>query len=386
MFTISLGTWLAGKRHNVTLLGADYGGIRGKRLSHSSVKEPSLNLIQRRKRKRTSLRYFLYSLRYVIWLFQALKIISINIKSPITLIHAQDAGYTGLAAIVSSMVLKVPVVISLHGFRSKEIEMEAFHHAGFIKNLLLKVELFLDAFTIKIAKNLIAVNPSIKTYVAETFDKEIDVLPIGIKTKNFEFSEIKRNLIRKELGIDKETKVVGYVGRLTPVKNLYNFLISFSRVVEDDPSVILVLVGEGPMESQLKNYVKEKHLEDKVIFCGPRTDIGSILSGLDIFVLPSYAEALSTALLEAMASGRAIICNDILPNRQLVTHTQDGLLVNANEPESLKDAILLLCHDEALRIKLGRNAKNTASRYDEEIVFPKIMEYYEQVVRSRGTR
>jgi glycosyltransferase involved in cell wall biosynthesis len=385
LFTISLGNWLASKRHNVTLLGADYGGIRAKHLSDPIVNEQCKKKMQQRKTKRSSLRYFLYSLRSVIWLFQVLKIISINIKSPVTLIHAQDSGYTGLAAIVSGRLLKIPVMITLHGLRSKEIELEPFHHAGFIKKLLLKIELWLDTFTTKNANNLTADNPSVKTYFGEISDKNIEVLPIGIKTKNFEFSEAKRNLLRKELGIDKKTKVVGYVGRLSPVKNLHNFLISFTSVVEDDPSVNLVLVGEGPVESQLKNYVKKKRLEDKVIFCGPRSDIGSVLSTFDIFVLPSHAEGLSTALLEAMTSGRAIICSDILANRQLITHGQNGLLVNAKDPDAIKEAILLLCHDEALRVNLGRNAKIIASQYDEDIVFPKILNYYLQMEPSGST-
>ena len=67
--------------------------------------------------------------------------------------------------------------------------------------------------------------------------------------------------------------------------------------------------------------------------------MAKILSSLDIFILPSYLEGLSIALLEAMACGRAIICSDIPANRELLTHNKEALLVNPHDPEALKQAI-----------------------------------------------
>ena len=72
------------------------------------------------------LRYISYSLRMIIWLFQVLRIVSINLRSKITLINVQDSGYTGLAAIIASKILDIPVIISLHGIRYKEIESNPF--------------------------------------------------------------------------------------------------------------------------------------------------------------------------------------------------------------------------------------------------------------------
>jgi glycosyltransferase involved in cell wall biosynthesis len=160
-------------------------------------------------------------------------------------------------------------------------------------------------------------------------------------------------------------------------------LISFANIAQDDPLIKLVLVGTGSLESQLREYVSKRNIEDKVIFCGVRYDIGRILSSFDIFVLPSYTEGLSTALLEAMASGRAIICSDIPANRELVTHNQEALLVNPYNPEELERAIQLLSNDHLLRLKLGYNAKIRAIQYDEDIVFPKILQYYQTLFRER---
>ncbi len=153
-----------------------------------------------------------------------------------------------------------------------------------------------------------------------------------------------------------------------------------------DPLLKLILVGSGPLEAQLKKCISERGIIDKVIFCGTRYDIGKILSGFDIFVLPSYTEGLSTALLEAMASGRAVICSDIPANHELVTHNKEALLINPYNPEELERAIQLLSNDYLFRLKLGNNAKIKASQYNEDIVFPNIVQYYNELCRKKNDR
>jgi len=135
-------------------------------------------------------------------------------------------------------------------------------------------------------------------------------------------------------------------------------------------------------KSKLKEEVSNKGIEDRVIFCGVRNDVGQILSCFDIFVLPSYAEGLSTALLEAMTCGRAIICSDIFANKELVIDKQEGILVNPDNLDQLEQAIQLLSNSESLRIKLGSNAKKRAGQYDEDVIFPKIMQLYNSLVKS----
>ena len=254
--------------------------------------------------------------------------------------------------------------------------MESSIHGRFNK-ILVKIEFRLDLFTIRNADGIIVVNPSIGDYFKKiAVPKRTNFIPVPIQLKNFKFSQMSRDLIRKYLGIDEKTKVIGFVGRFSPEKNLLTLLMSFKKVVLDNPSVKLVLVGTGPDECELKEYVIKNAINDKVIFSGVRYDIDKFLSGFDIFVLPSYTEGLSTALLEAMASGRAIICSDIPANRELVMHNQEAILVNPHCPEEFTRAIHLLSTDDALRSRLGANAKTKAGQYDESIVFPRIVRYY----------
>jgi glycosyltransferase involved in cell wall biosynthesis len=362
-------------------MGSGFASVKAKRLSKFRIEEY-------KKQKRIRMLYPPWSVyllsRLVMSLLWICKILLTNTKSPITLIHAQDTGYSGLSAVVSGKLLRIPIIISSLGIRHKTLEPIIQSR---LKKILLKVEYSLDIFTIKNANNVIAVNSSIKNYYEQKISKKIDFIPIPIKLKDFEFSEVNRDLIHNELGIkDNKTKVVGYVGRFSSEKNLLTLLISFANIAHDDPLIKLVLVGTGPLETQLREYVNKRDIGDKVIFCGVRYDIDRVLAGFDIFVLPSYTEGLSIALLEAMASGRAIICSDIPANNALVTHNQEALLVNPYNLQELTRAIRLLSNDDSLRLKLGHNAKIRASQYDEDIVFPKILQYYENLLYTKKNK
>jgi glycosyltransferase involved in cell wall biosynthesis len=387
-FTVSLGNWLARRTYDVTVMGSGFASVKAKRLSKFAVKEEDKKIIIKRQKKIKTLYvpYLIWLLsRLVLSLLSVVKILSINIKFPITLIHAQDTGYSGLAAVLSGKLLRIPVILSSHGIRHKTLESNIH---GRFKKAFIKFEYSLDIFTVRNADSLIAVNPLIKNYFEQIISKKrkIDFIPVPIKLKDFEFSEVNRNLIRKELELDKKILVIGFVGRLSSEKNLLTLLNSFANVAQDDPLIKLVLVGTGALESQLREYVSKRNIEDKVIFCGVRYDINRVLAGFDIFVLPSYTEGLSNALLEAMASGRSIICSDIPANNVLVRHNQEALLVNPYNLQELTSAIKLLSSNLSLRSKLGYNAKIRASQYDEDIVFPKILQYYENFIYRKKNK
>jgi glycosyltransferase involved in cell wall biosynthesis len=394
-YAISLGYWLSRNRHDVTLMGSGFSTIKSKRLPKINGEMKSGNSESNRIRedktssKKLRVLYAPYPVyqfsRFVLTALWIMKIILINRQSPIELIHAQDTGYSGLAAVLSGKLLGIPVIISSHGIRLVTLELAI---RGKFRKLLLRIERSLDTFTIKSADILLVANPAVKSYFKQflTSTDRIDVVPLPIKLKEFEFSQANRREARSDFGIsteDSETQVVGFVGRLSPEKNLFTLLASFSNLVQTNSLVKLVLVGAGPLERQLRNHVIERKIEDKVIFYGVSQHVGKVLAGIDIFVLPSYTEGLSTALIEAMASGRAIVCSDIPGNHQLINHKQEGIFVNPNDVKELENAIRVLCDDDALRIELGQNAKIRASQYDEEIVFPRMLRYYGSLITKR---
>ena len=377
-FTNALGKWLVEKSHHVTLIGIEFAGLRAKHLSNiDSARQIKTNI------KQNKFRYLRYSSRLIIWLCQIVKILLVNTTKPIMLIHAQETGYTGLAAIMAGKMLRIPVLITIHGLRYKMIESELVTH-NTLGKIVLPVENKLDAFAMRNANKVTVFNSQMKDYFTRFGKSEIDVIPNAIRTKDFQFSSSKRDLVRMELGIDKETIVIGFVGRFVHEKNLFTLLKSFAAVHHSDTSVKLVMVGEGPLEDRLKKYVSKIKIDKSVIFCGAKSDIVGILSALDIFVLPSYAEGQSTALLEAISCGRAVICSDIAANREVLTKNKEALLIDPNDQDSLRNAIELLLTNEGIRAELSHRAKIRSCEYDEDTIFPKYLRCYEKLVEQQS--
>ena len=363
---------------DVILMGSHLGRVEIKKLSKFDIEEKK-NKYQK-KIYAKNFPYAIYMLsRFFLCFLWTLKIISIHRKTPIRLIHSQDSGYTGLASLFAGKILSIPVVISSHGIRHKTLE--SFLKSKFNK-ILLKVEKNIDLFTIKRADTVIAVNPATKKYYEKLTKKNIEYIPIPIKVKNYGFSEKNRELIRNEFGIEKKINVIGYVGRLSAEKNIATLLNSFATVV-DNNLLKLVVVGTGPTELELRNLVKKNNIADKVIFCGSRNDVERIISAIDIFVLPSFSEGMPTAVLEAMAASRSIICSDIPAHQDLVEHNSDALIVDPNKQEQLTQAIQQLCLNNSLKEKLGNNARLKVAQYDEELIFPKVLELYQKIIDKK---
>lgn len=138
-----------------------------------------------------------------------------------------------------------------------------------------------------------------------------------------------------------------FVGRLTHQKGADTLLRAWTRA----PQGRLVLVGDGPQEAELRAMGAPD-----VLFTGRVDDVRPYLERAGVFVLPSRAEGMSNALLEAMAAGRACIASDIGPNRELIEHERHGLLVPPDDEAALSAALARLASPE-LRERLGRAAR-----------------------------
>ena len=322
-------------------MGSSFSSVTTRRLSKSEIDEN--NKKNEKDTRYLNPPYLIYMLsRFVLDFLWVLKIISINRKTPIKLIHSQDTGYAGLAAIIARKLLGIPVIISSHGIRHKTIEPSL---SGKLGKLLLKIEYAIDIFTTKRADCVITINSMAKKYYEDLTKRKIDCIPVPIKFSNFKFLENDREIVRKEFGFSEKTKVIGYVGRLSPEKNLFTLLSSLTTI-PIDYDLKLLLVGAGPSENSLRNFVINNNIEDRVIFCGLRNDVRQILCALDIFVLPSHTEGLPIAMLEAMAANRGIICSNIAAHQELVEHNKEALLVSPNNPKEFEEAILLLCKND----------------------------------------
>lgn len=144
------------------------------------------------------------------------------------------------------------------------------------------------------------------------FGNKFEIIKNGIEIEEFSYKPDVRLAKRKELGWNNAF-VIGHVGHLSPEKNHIFLLYIFSEIVAHIPYAKLALVGNGYLESKLKEIVKKKNLTNNVLFLGARNDIPDLLQAFDLFIFPSLFEGMGIAAMEAQAAGLPCLLADTLP-------------------------------------------------------------------------
>jgi glycosyltransferase EpsF len=118
---------------------------------------------------------------------------------------------------------------------------------------------------------------------------------------------------KARLGINPSRKVIGHVGRFATVKNHAFALEVFGRTIASGTDAHLLLVGEGPLQSELRAQVERRGLGDRCTFAGAQSDVVPFYSAMDLFLFPSLCEGLGLAAVEAQAAGVPVLASSGVP-------------------------------------------------------------------------
>lgn len=171
-----------------------------------------------------------------------------------------------------------------------------------------------------------------------------------------------RERLRRELGIPDDALVFLNVGRMDLAKGQAYLLRAFAQVAAAEPRAYLMIVGDGPLMSELRRLADELGVALRVRFTGQRSDIGACLEMADVFVFPSLVEGLPIAPLEAMMKALPCVASRIKPLREVFRHGETGLLVTPGSADELAAAMLVLARDPMRREALGEQAREEAMR------------------------
>jgi glycosyltransferase involved in cell wall biosynthesis len=175
-----------------------------------------------------------------------------------------------------------------------------------------------------------------------------------------------------------------YVGRLAAEKNLDALLDAHSAALAVEPRVRLVLVGDGPLRAELETAAADPALAGTVLLTGSRDDVGAILDGLDLVVVPSHHEGFSLATVEAMLHGLPVVATAAGGPRELVDDGATGLLVPPRDVGALAAAVVRLVEDPALRARFGAAGLAKASeRYTVEAMTRGYVELFTRLGAGR---
>jgi glycosyltransferase involved in cell wall biosynthesis len=170
------------------------------------------------------------------------------------------------------------------------------------------------------------------------------------------------------------------VGSLIETKQASDFIRAFANVSARRPGIRAAIVGEGPLEAALRAQAEASGAGDAIDFLGFREDIETIYADAEVYVQTSRYEALSIALVEAMASGAAIVASDVGETRALVRDGENGYVVPVGDIDAISSRVESLLGDEALRERLGNMAARDAR---EHAGYRRVAELYRRVLASR---
>ena len=240
----------------------------------------------------TSVRKDLNVMKFQRELYQILKE---HTEYKIVHVHAYTIGYFCLR---TAQKAGVPVRIA-HS-----------HSNGIVHDKKYFIKLLMQKLFLVHATDFMACSEEAGKYLFK--GKDYVVLNNAIDSSKFIANMAVRNDLRDELGLNDKF-VVGHVGRLCPEKN-HKFLIDvFAQIKKIKKNAVLVLVGKGPLEQEIRQDVFDMGLTENVLFLGNRKDMARIYQAMDVFVFPSLFEGLGIVAVEAQTAGVPVVGSEGIP-------------------------------------------------------------------------
>jgi glycosyltransferase involved in cell wall biosynthesis len=186
---------------------------------------------------------------------------------------------------------------------------------------------------------------------------EFRVIRSGIDLRPFRRCRSRRADCRARLGYTPDDLVVGSLCRLEPVKGAEDLVRGFLAAARTRPRLRLFLGGDGPLRERLVDLADASGLRERVAISGAWVSPEQVLPALDIFVLASRNEGMGRALVEAMASGLAVVGSAVGGVPEVLEEGGSGLLIPPGDPQAVALAIGRLADDAGLAATLARRAR-----------------------------
>lgn len=200
----------------------------------------------------------------------------------------------------------------------------------------------------------------------------------------FTFDYMKRSA-RKAFGFPEDALIIGCVAGLRPVKNHRGLLEAFADTITnvDTSHMFLILVGDGPLSSDLRILAQNLSIQNNILFLGNRNDVHELLPCFDLFVLNSHTEGMPYAILEAMASGLPIIATNVGANAEIIDDHKCGLLVPKDDTRALSNTLSYLFHNTSLLSTFGDNSRRKIiNQYTLNNTIQKYNNLYQAILHS----
>ncbi|CAA9889321.1 conserved hypothetical protein [Candidatus Methylobacter favarea] len=264
----------------------------------------------------------------------------INFKA-IDVVHAHLPNAHVLAGLCSQLS-QVPGMATVHGMFVPSIEVEISQLTG-THLTVVSQSAYMQALTIGIPA------------------ERLSLIANGVDTKIF--SPRPRNAEFRALhNIPETALLVGFVGRLAVEKGPDRFARAAELIHKTLPDTHFLMVGEGPMEDEIRQIISQSNLEDCIHMTGILEDMQNIYPEFDILVSSSRSEGMPLVVLEAMASGIPIVAMDVGGVAEIIESAMSGFLAKTGDIEALAHFAITLLATPELKDSMGQAARQRVER------------------------
>lgn len=266
-------------------------------------------------------------------------------------------GKNNFMTIVTTMFTKTKPVVSVVGEAKEEYP-----------NRLMK---FLANLLFPYASGVILQTERSRDFFSEKVSKAAVILPNSLNPL----------FLRERFQGEREKRIVS-VGRLDANKNHEMMIRAFAGLAEKYPEYTLTIYGEGELREYLQKLIASLALEEKVFLPGAIPDVADKIGKASLFLLTSYSEGISNALIEAMALGLPVIATDVPSGgtQELIRHGENGLIIPTGDEKALKEAMDRLLSDREFAARLGEQAHKIQERLAPDRVNRQWQEYFERIM------
>ncbi len=300
-------------------------------------------------------------------------------KLKMDVVHTHTPFILGLTGADLAIERGIPLISTFHTLYSQYSHYITFLPEAFTQGIL---EAFIPWYYNRCTMILCPSKSTAAYLKQQGVSRPIEVIPTGVPLPANEVLTLESRMnVRKSLGIEIDTPLALYAGRLAPEKNLDWLLEVFFEVRRRSPSAKLAFAGGGNLMETLQAHASQLGIEGSVLFLGAksRAEMDGLYAAADVFCFPSPSETQGLVVGEARAAGTPVVVIDSGGAPETVQHGEDGFRVAMGDTETFADRILSLLEDRALRERFSANCLLNARKHTPQMMAQKVLEVYRKV-------
>jgi glycosyltransferase involved in cell wall biosynthesis len=291
--------------------------------------------------------------------------------------HTAKAGTVGRLAARLAGRARPPIVV--HTFHGHVLR-------GYFGPVRSRFFRWLERWLARDTTALIAVSPQVRddlVALGVAPQEKFAVIRLGIELEERVADMDGRADTRRYLGIATDRFTVGWIGRMTAIKNTEDVLSAFKALRDRGIEATLCMVGDGPDRPELERRAHELGIMRDTLFLGYQQDVAPLYAAFDALVLPSSNEGTPVSVIEALAARTPVVATRVGGVPDVVREGDDGFLVDPGDTDALAERLERLASDPQLRERMGEAARSRVlSRYAVDRLVDDVDRLYRSLLTS----